>query len=104
MPKTSRYNEVSFYALNIIHPVTHALGNTVKRVVMIIVSVLVLNHKFTPLGLFGCTTALSGVMAYSVIKAKLENGAKNGARNDAGNGEVAAVSSGAVADDATMKS
>lgn len=67
------YNEVSFYALNIIHPVTHALGNTLKRVVMIIVSVLVLNHKFTPLGLAGCTTAIGGVMAYSITKAKLES-------------------------------
>lgn len=98
----SRYNEVSFYALNIIHPVTHALGNTLKRVVMIIVSVLVLNHKFTPLGLVGCTTAISGVLAYSVIKAKLENGARNDAGNDAGNGEVAEVSSRAAAD-ATAK-
>lgn len=52
---------------------THALGNTIKRVVMIIVSVLVLNHKFTPLGLAGCTTALGGVMAYSITKAKLES-------------------------------
>ncbi|CAM9647432.1 unnamed protein product [Ectocarpus sp. 4 AP-2014] len=66
------YNEVSFYALNIIHPVTHALGNTLKRVVMIIVSVLVLNHRFTPLGLAGCTTAIGGVMAYSLTKARLE--------------------------------
>lgn len=64
---------MSFYALNIIHPVTHALGNTLKRVVMIIVSVLVLNHKFTPLGLAGCTTAIGGVMAYSITKAKLES-------------------------------
>lgn len=67
---------MSFYALKIIHPVTHALGNTLKRVVMIIVSVLVLNHKFTPLGLAGCTTAICGVMAYSMTKAKLEAGGK----------------------------
>ncbi|CAM9466781.1 unnamed protein product, partial [Scytosiphon promiscuus] len=66
------YNEVSFYALNIIHPVTHALGNSLKRVVMIAVSVVVLNHKFTPLGLAGCTTAIGGVMAYSITKARLE--------------------------------
>ncbi|CAN0044741.1 unnamed protein product, partial [Ectocarpus sp. 13 AM-2016] len=71
-PPPIRYNEVSFYALNIIHPVTHALGNTLKRVVMIIVSVLVLNHRFTPLGLAGCTTAIGGVMAYSLTKARLE--------------------------------
>lgn len=64
---------MSFYALNAIHPVTHALGNTLKRVVMIVVSVVVLNHQFTPLGLVGCCTALSGVMGYSVLKAKLQS-------------------------------
>lgn len=40
---------------------------------MIIVSVLVLNHKFTPLGLAGCTTAIGGVMAYSILKARFES-------------------------------
>lgn len=72
IPSPPRYNEVSFYALNIIHPVTHALGNSLKRVVMIAVSVAVLNHKFTPLGLAGCTMAIGGVMAYSITKARLE--------------------------------
>lgn len=51
---------------------THALGNSLKRVVMIAVSVAVLNHKFTPLGLAGCTMAIGGVMAYSITKARLE--------------------------------
>ena len=37
----------------------------------------VLNHKFTPLGLTGCITAIGGVMAYSMTKAKLESGAAN---------------------------
>ncbi|CAM9915583.1 unnamed protein product, partial [Discosporangium mesarthrocarpum] len=64
------YNEVSFYTLNAIHPVTHALGNTLKRVVMIAVSVMVFNHSFTPLGLVGCCTAIGGVMLYSLTKAK----------------------------------
>lgn len=65
---------MSFYALNMVHPVTHALGNTLKRVVMITVSVLVLGHKFTPLGLVGCCTAICGVLSYSLAKAKLMSG------------------------------
>lgn len=73
LPLLRRYNEVSFYALNVIHPVTHALGNTLKRVVMIVVSVVVLNHRFTPLGLVGCCTAIGGVLAYSVSKAKYQS-------------------------------
>lgn len=44
---------------------------------MIIVSVVVLNHKFTPLGLTGCITAIGGIMAYSMTKAKLESGGAN---------------------------
>lgn len=83
---------MSFYALNIIHPVTHALGNTLKRVVMIIVSVLVLNHKFTPLGLVGCSTAICGVMGYSLTKAKLESGkSAEGDVGDAGDSSKAGL-------------
>ena len=78
----NRYNEVSFYALNIVHPVTHALGNTLKRVVMITVSVLVLGHKFTPLGLVGCCTAIGGVLSYSVAKAKLMSDDGSGDKKD----------------------
>ncbi|CAM9307459.1 unnamed protein product [Chrysoparadoxa australica] len=62
------YNEVAFRALDLIHPLTHSLGNTLKRVVMIIVSVLVLKHRFTPRGVGGCVMAIGGVMAYSVAK------------------------------------
>ena len=34
------YNEVAFLALGAVNPVTHAVGNTVKRVVIIVASVI----------------------------------------------------------------
>ena len=34
------YNEVAFYTLDAVHPITHAVGNTIKRVILILFSVL----------------------------------------------------------------
>ena len=34
------YNEVSFYTLDSVHPITHAVGNTIKRVILILFSVV----------------------------------------------------------------
>jgi solute carrier family 35 protein E1 len=34
------YNEVSFYVLDSVHPITHAVGNTIKRVILILYSVV----------------------------------------------------------------
>lgn len=62
------YNEVSFKALNKVHPVTHAVSNTVKRIVIILSSVIVFNNKMTPSGIFGTTLAISGVFLYSITQ------------------------------------
>ena len=60
------YNEVSFKTLNKVHPVTHAVSNTVKRIVIILSSVIVFRNKMTPSGVFGACLAISGVFFYSV--------------------------------------
>lgn len=62
------YNEVSFKALNKVHPVTHAVSNTVKRIVIILSSVIVFNNKMTPSGIFGTSLAISGVFLYSITQ------------------------------------
>ena len=62
------YNEVSFKALNKVHPVTHAVSNTVKRIVIILSSVIVFNNKMTLSGIFGTTLAISGVFLYSITQ------------------------------------
>ena len=62
------YNEVAFLALDNVAPVTHALGNTIKRVVIIITSVLVFGNKMTTQGALGSGIAILGVLLYSLAK------------------------------------
>lgn len=67
------FSEVAFYCLNAIHPVTHAVANTVKRVFLIGVSIVVFGHKLTPLGSIGSAVAIGGVLLYSLAKQKFPN-------------------------------
>ena len=60
------YNEVSFKALNNLNPVSHALANTVKRIVIIISSVVFFGETMTPAGTAGAAMAVLGVCAYSM--------------------------------------
>lgn len=62
------YNEVAFLTLDNVAPVTHALGNTIKRVVIIITSVLVFGTKMTSQGVMGSSIAILGVLLYSIAK------------------------------------
>lgn len=62
------YNEVAFMALDNVAPVTHALGNTIKRVVIILTSVLVLGSKMSTQGAIGSGIAIFGVLLYSLAK------------------------------------
>ena len=64
------YNEVAFLALSEVAPVTHAVANTVKRVVIIIASVLVFRNPVSQLGAIGSAIAILGAMGYSVAKSK----------------------------------
>jgi solute carrier family 35 protein E1 len=62
------YNEVAFLALDSVAPVTHALGNTIKRVVIIIASVLAFGSTMTRQGVLGSSIAIGGVLMYSLAK------------------------------------
>lgn len=62
------YNEVAFLALDNVAPVTHAIGNTIKRVVIIIASVLVFGTTMTSQGMLGSAIAIGGVLLYSLAK------------------------------------
>lgn len=62
------YQEVSFKALDSVHPVTHAVANTVKRVVIIITSVFVFQNPVTPNNAIGSAVAIFGVLLYSIAK------------------------------------
>jgi solute carrier family 35 protein E1 len=48
--------------------VTHAVANTVKRIVIILVSVAIFSTKMTPLGMVGSGVAVAGAFLYAVTK------------------------------------
>jgi solute carrier family 35 protein E1 len=62
------YNEVAFLTLDNVAPVTHALGNTIKRVVIILASVIVFGTTMTAQGIIGSGVAIAGVLLYSIAK------------------------------------
>jgi len=64
------YNEVAFLALGRVQPITHAVGNTIKRVVIIIASVIAFRNPISPLGIFGSTITIIGTLLYSIVKGK----------------------------------
>jgi len=64
------YNEVAFLALSEVAPVTHAVTNTVKRVVIILASILVFKTTITPLGALGSGITILGALMYGLAKNK----------------------------------
>lgn len=62
------YQQVSYMILQKVSPVTHSVGNCVKRVVVIVTSVLFFRTPVLPLNALGTSIALAGVFAYSRIK------------------------------------
>eukprot|EP00284_Hemiselmis_tepida_P018621 CAMPEP_0174931600 /NCGR_PEP_ID=MMETSP1355-20121228/34212_1 /TAXON_ID=464990 /ORGANISM="Hemiselmis tepida, Strain CCMP443" /LENGTH=424 /DNA_ID=CAMNT_0016177967 /DNA_START=18 /DNA_END=1289 /DNA_ORIENTATION=+ len=62
------YNEVSFMALSKVSPITHSVANTLKRVVIIVVSCVVFNTKMTTEGIVGSAIAILGTLLYSLAK------------------------------------
>jgi solute carrier family 35 protein E1 len=64
------YNEVAFLALGRVNPVTHAVGNTIKRVVIIVASVIAFNTPISTLGVIGSSIAIAGTLLYSLAKSK----------------------------------
>lgn len=70
------YNEVAFLALSEVAPVTHAVTNTVKRVVIILASVLVFRNPVTKAGMVGSAVAILGATAYSIAQSKFKKAPK----------------------------
>merc|ERR1711988_1053047 len=64
------YNEVAFLALAEVAPVTHAVTNTVKRVVIILASIIVFKTTVTPLGAVGSGITILGALLYALAKQK----------------------------------
>ncbi|KAL2465363.1 Phosphoenolpyruvate/phosphate translocator 1 [Abeliophyllum distichum] len=62
------YQQVSYMILQRVSPVTHSVGNCVKRVVVIVTSVLFFRTTVTSINALGTGIALAGVFLYSRVK------------------------------------
>lgn len=60
------YNEVAFLALGKVNPVTHAVGNTIKRVVIIVASVIAFKTPMSRGSVIGSSIAIAGTLMYSL--------------------------------------
>ncbi|KAE8713307.1 Xylulose 5-phosphate/phosphate translocator [Hibiscus syriacus] len=64
------YNQSSYEALDEISPLTFSVGNTMKRVVVIVSTVLVFRNPVRPLNALGSGIAILGTFLYSQATAK----------------------------------
>ncbi|KAJ7956229.1 Phosphoenolpyruvate/phosphate translocator chloroplastic-like [Quillaja saponaria] len=62
------YQQVSYMILQRVSPVTHSVGNCVKRVVVIVSSVIFFKTPVSPINSLGTGLALAGVFLYSRAK------------------------------------
>ncbi|KAL3618053.1 hypothetical protein CASFOL_038374 [Castilleja foliolosa] len=62
------YQQVSYMILQRVSPVTHSVGNCVKRVVVIVTSVIFFRTPVSPINSLGTGIALAGVFLYSRVK------------------------------------
>lgn len=67
------YQQVSYMILQRVSPVTHSVGNCVKRVVVIVSSVLFFRSPVSPINSLGTGIALLGVFLYSRVKSLKPN-------------------------------
>lgn len=66
-------NEVMYMALGSVHPVTLAVGNTMKRVFILVASVLVFRNPISMQAGIGSAVGISGVLLYSLTKQYYES-------------------------------
>eukprot|EP00877_Chromochloris_zofingiensis_P013388 jgi/Chrzof1/8302/Cz03g05140.t1 len=64
------YQQLSYMILSRVSPVTHSIGNCVKRVVVIVASVIAFQHPMSTQNLAGTGIALLGVFLYSQVRRK----------------------------------
>lgn len=65
-------NEVMYLALSNVHPVTLAVGNTMKRVFIMVASVMVFRNEISSQAAIGSAVGIGGVLLYSLTKQHYE--------------------------------
>lgn len=71
------YNQLATNTLERVAPLTHAVGNVLKRVFVIGFSIIVFGNKISTQTAIGTSIAIAGVAIYSLIKAKIEEEKRN---------------------------
>jgi solute carrier family 35 protein E1 len=62
------YNQVSYMSLNEISPLTFSIGNTMKRVTVIVSSIIIFHTQVLPINAVGAAIAIGGTFLYSQAK------------------------------------
>ena len=62
------YSEVAMKALKNVHPVTHAIGNTMRRVVIMLICIAVFRTPMSLAGAVGSAVAIGGSYIYAMVK------------------------------------
>lgn len=70
------YQQLSYMILSRVAPVTHSIANSVKRVVVIVASVIAFNHPLSTQNAIGTGIAVLGVFLYSQAKRKYKGNLK----------------------------
>ena len=84
------YQQLSYSILSRVTPVTHSIGNCVKRVVVIVASVVAFSHPMSQQNMIGTGVALGGVFLYSQAKRKYKGSLwKRGGDGGGGSGGAA---------------
>lgn len=61
------YNQVSYMSLDEISPLTFSIGNTIKRVTVIVSSIIIFRTKLLPINVVGAAIAILGTFLYSQV-------------------------------------
>ncbi|KAL7216235.1 hypothetical protein ACSBR1_028227 [Camellia fascicularis] len=61
------YNQVSYMSLNEISPLTFSIGNTMKRISVIVASIIVFQTPLQPINALGAAIAIFGTFLYSQV-------------------------------------
>ncbi|KAK4492776.1 hypothetical protein RD792_000096 [Penstemon davidsonii] len=61
------YNQVSYMSLNEISPLTFSIGNTMKRISVIVASIIIFQTPLQPITALGAAIAISGTFLYSQV-------------------------------------
>lgn len=59
------YNEIAFWILDLVHPITHAIGNTIKRIVLIGAAIIIFKNPINLQGGIGSVIAILGSFLYA---------------------------------------